>query len=80
MLHPDVGVGKSSRAESPRQDEVLIAEDDPMFRQVLESFLQKWDYRVTAVENGLDAWSVLQHKDAPQDGNPGLDDAGAGRY
>ncbi len=37
-----------------------------MFRRVLESWLQKWSYRVTALENGLDAWSVLQHKDAPQ--------------
>ena len=45
---------------------VLIAEDDPMFRRVLESWLQKWSYRVTSLQNGLDAWSVLQQNDAPQ--------------
>lgn len=28
--------------------------------------LRKWNYRVTALENGLDAWGVLQQKDAPQ--------------
>jgi two-component system cell cycle response regulator len=44
----------------------LIAEDDPIFRRVLESWFKRWDYRVTAVENGLDAWAVLQRKDAPQ--------------
>jgi two-component system cell cycle response regulator len=49
-----------------RPDAVLIAEDDPIFRRVLENWLQKWNYRVTSLENGLDAWSVLQQKDAPQ--------------
>ena len=44
----------------------LIAEDDPIFRRILESWFRKWDYRVTAVENGLDAWEVLQREDAPQ--------------
>jgi diguanylate cyclase (GGDEF)-like protein len=45
---------------------VLIAEDDPLFRRILERWFQQWDYRVTAVENGLDAWEVLQREDAPQ--------------
>jgi len=45
---------------------VLIAEDDPIFRRILESWFKRWDYRVTAVDNGLDAWKVLQREDAPQ--------------
>jgi diguanylate cyclase (GGDEF)-like protein len=45
---------------------VLIAEDDPLSRRILESWFKKWDYRVTAVENGLAAWEVLQKEDAPQ--------------
>jgi two-component system, cell cycle response regulator len=45
---------------------VLIAEDDPIFRRILESWFKRWDYGVTAVENGLDAWEVLQRDDAPQ--------------
>ena len=45
---------------------VLIAEDDPIFRRILESWFKRWDYRVTAVENGVDAWEVLQREDAPQ--------------
>ncbi len=47
-------------------DTVLIAEDDPIFRRILQSWLQRWDYGVTAVDNGLDAWNALQREDAPQ--------------
>jgi two-component system cell cycle response regulator len=61
------------RAQSPSVDAkaspvntALIAEDDPIFRRILESWFKKWDYRVTAVENGLEAWEVLQKEDAPQ--------------
>ena len=66
LLHPAPNLGQSSGPETSRPDEVLIAEDDPISRRVLESCLRKWNYRVTALENGLDAWSVLQQKDAPQ--------------
>lgn len=45
---------------------VLIAEDDPIFRRILESWFKKWDYRAIAVEDGLAAWEVLQKEDAPQ--------------
>ncbi len=47
-------------------DAVLIAEDDPIFRRILESWFKRWDYCVTAVENGLDAWEILKKEDAPQ--------------
>lgn len=52
--------GKNSAGNS-----VLIAEDDPLFRRVIERWFERWDYRVTVVENGLDAWDVLQREDAP---------------
>ncbi len=66
IFHPATSLGQSAAPDSSRPDEVLIAEDDPISRRVLESWLRKWNYRVTALENGLDAWSVLQQKDAPQ--------------
>ena len=47
-------------------DSVLVAEDDPVFRHLLESWLLRWNYQVTAVENGMDAWNVLQQAHAPQ--------------
>src|SRR5947207_3534371 len=60
------GALETSRALSSSPDSVLIAEDDPVFRRILQSWLQKWDYRVTALENGVDAWSALQEENAPQ--------------
>src|SRR5579864_2722773 len=52
--------------EAPGINTALIAEDDPVFRRILESWFKRWDYRVTAVENGLDAWKILQSEGAPQ--------------
>lgn len=52
--------------EASRLDTVLIAEDDPLFRHLLQSWLVKWKYRVVAADNGDDAWSVLQQEDAPK--------------
>lgn len=52
--------------EGPRLNAVLIAEDDPIFRRILETWFKRWDYRVTAVANGMDAWELLQKQDAPE--------------
>src|SRR5580698_4861419 len=59
-LKPDLDVKPSPL------NAVLIAEDDPIFRRILESWFKKWHYAVTAVGNGLDAWEVLQTENASQ--------------
>lgn len=46
-------------------DRVLVAEDDPMFRKILQSWLQSWGHSVTVTEDGNQAWNVLQQEDAP---------------
>jgi len=56
----------SSGRNSSARNSVLIAEDDPMFRRMLQSWFKRWDYDVTAVENGGDAWEVLQKQDGPE--------------
>jgi two-component system, cell cycle response regulator len=56
----------TSGKSSPGLNAVLIAEDDPVFRHLLESWLRQWNYRVVAVDNGRDAWKVLQREDSPQ--------------
>ena len=38
---------------------VLIAEDDPLSRVMLESILTKWGYAVTAACDGDEAWRIL---------------------
>ncbi len=41
-------------------NKILIAEDNPVVRKGLVSFLEKWGYEVTQAENGDDAWKVLE--------------------
>ena len=45
---------------------VLIAEDDPVSRHILEAFLTKWGYEVVVAGDGREAWQVLQQDDAPK--------------
>ncbi|MGH7287277.1 MAG: response regulator [Myxococcota bacterium] len=44
---------------------VLIADDDPISRKLLQSYLQKWGCEVTAAENGVEAWSAFQRDEFP---------------
>jgi CheY-like chemotaxis protein len=45
---------------------VLIAEDEPAFRHLLEDILVKWGYEVIGAKDGDEAWSALQAEDAAQ--------------
>ena len=45
--------------------QVLIAEDDPMSRRLLEGTLHKWGYDVLSVTDGRAAWDVLASPDSP---------------
>src|SRR5262245_56182277 len=40
--------------------QVLIADDDPVTRRLLQSYLQKWGYEVTPAQNGAEAWRLFQ--------------------
>jgi DNA-binding response OmpR family regulator len=44
---------------------ILIAEDDPVSRRVLESTLTKWGYEPVVTCDGAQAWTALQRDDAP---------------
>ncbi len=45
---------------------VLIAEDDPISRRVLEATLTRWGHEVIVACDGAEAWTVLQEPDAPK--------------
>jgi two-component system cell cycle response regulator len=45
---------------------VLIAEDDPISRRLLEVFLTRWGYEVAIAASGTEALQVLESKDAPR--------------
>jgi diguanylate cyclase (GGDEF)-like protein len=44
---------------------VLVAEDDPVSRQLLQSSLEKWGYQVTPVADGDQAAAALAGEDPP---------------
>jgi two-component system, cell cycle response regulator len=44
---------------------ILIAEDDPVTRRLLQVTLERWQFEVTAVADGVAAWEALTRDDAP---------------
>ena len=45
---------------------VLVSEDDPVSRRLLEAMLVKWGYDVAVVKDGAEAWEKLQREDTPR--------------
>jgi two-component system, cell cycle response regulator len=45
---------------------VLIAEDEPVSRRLIESLLRRWEYEVLVAKNGFEALQILQQADAPK--------------
>jgi CheY-like chemotaxis protein len=45
---------------------ILIAEDDPVSRQLLETFLRKWGYDPVVACDGAQALLGLRHSDSPR--------------
>ncbi|MGA8221123.1 MAG: diguanylate cyclase [Candidatus Acidiferrales bacterium] len=52
--------------ETKSKNKILIAEDDPVSRRVLESFLVKWGYEVIVAVDGTQALHTLQRLDSPR--------------
>jgi phosphoserine phosphatase RsbU/P len=48
------------------KEKILIAEDDPVSRRMIEALLEKWGYEVVVVCDGKQAWQILQGEDAPR--------------
>jgi diguanylate cyclase (GGDEF)-like protein len=45
---------------------LLIAEDDPVSRRLLQAMLARWEYDVVVACDGAQAWAVLQEEDPPR--------------
>lgn len=54
---------------------VLIAEDDPICRRVLQNRLANWGYRVITTVDGLEAWGDPSTSQRPRFPYSRLDDA-----
>jgi two-component system, cell cycle response regulator len=61
-------ISDTQRMDLPTKacDRVLVAEDDPMLRRILRSWLESWGYDVTVAEDGAKAWQAIQAEPAPQ--------------
>jgi signal transduction histidine kinase len=44
---------------------VLIADDDSVSRRLLQNYLQKWGYDVTAAQDGAEAWRLFESASFP---------------
>ena len=44
---------------------ILIAEDDPVSRRILETALIKWGYEVSVTVDGDQAWAAMRRHDSP---------------
>ncbi len=44
---------------------VLVADDDPLSRRLLQSYLEKWGHEVTVAKDGAEAWRLFQEGDFP---------------
>jgi two-component system cell cycle response regulator len=60
------GEGKDGYAVRARGMEILIADDDPVSRRLLEASLKKWDYQVVSACDGAQAWELLQEASVPR--------------
>jgi len=45
---------------------ILLAEDDPVSRSVVERTLRGWKHDVVVAQDGAEAWEILQRPDAPR--------------
>jgi DNA-binding response OmpR family regulator len=45
---------------------ILVAEDNPTTRMLMQGYLTQWGHEVVSCDNGSEAWEVLQQQDAPQ--------------
>ena len=45
--------------------EILIAEDDPISRRILEANLLEWGYEVVVASDGGEAWEIIQQPESP---------------
>lgn len=58
--------------------QILVADDDPVFRNLLQRILQESHFEAAMASNGAEAWVILQRPQAPKfailDWNmPGMD-------
>jgi len=49
-----------------RQPHVLLAEDDPVLRSIVQRWLTRWGYDTITAADGQEAWQILCQKNSPK--------------
>jgi len=44
---------------------ILVADDDIVYRALMEGLLSQWGYEVAVASNGLEAWEVIKSDEPP---------------
>ncbi|MGC2620123.1 MAG: response regulator, partial [Acidobacteriaceae bacterium] len=60
---------QGTEMQGPEQqgpETILIAEDDPMFRRILQRWVESWGFGVVLAEDGNQAWEILRREQPPQ--------------
>ena len=57
--------GPEIRTLAAPRTRILVAEDDPVSRELICTLLAKWGYDVISAQNGSDAMSALRERNAP---------------
>jgi diguanylate cyclase (GGDEF)-like protein len=52
--------------EKPPLGQILVADDSPVFRDMLKKMLQEWGYETIAVSDGRQAWDLLRQENGPR--------------
>jgi len=47
-------------------ERILVADDSPVFRELLQKMLLEWGYEVIAVADGQQAWELLRQENGPR--------------
>src|ERR1700757_1904352 len=58
IVQNDLATGLEGNREYCRT--ILVADDDPVFRRLMESNLERWGYKIMLVDNGIAAWDILR--------------------
>lgn len=68
MLRGDAGASHETAqgTEPNRTNRVLLADDDPAARFMIEDILSEWGYDLVVAADGLEAFEILCGEDAPQ--------------
>lgn len=45
---------------------VLLVDDSPLYRHMIKGYLDEWGFEVVTLNDGAEAWSLLQEPDSPK--------------